>query len=39
MVGIDGPYVKKAILKLQTLLEIYFYLPDWNNVVLLTLTK
>ena len=39
MIVIDGPYVRKAILKLQTFLEIYFYIPDWYNVVLFTSKK
>ena len=39
MIVIDGPYVRKAILKLQTLLEIYFYIPDSDIVVLYTSKK
>ena len=36
MIVIDRRYVRKAILKLQTFLEIYFYISDLYNVVLFT---
>ena len=39
MIVIDGPYIRKAILKLQTFLEIYFYIPDSDIVVLYTSKK